>query len=123
METALQNCIEACLRCHQTCLGMASTHCIEIGGKHADPEHLRLMFDCAEICRTAADFMIRKSAFHTALCVVCSDICEACALSCEEIGEMDECVEACRACMHECLSLSGISVRPAQSMKGTPMHI
>jgi hypothetical protein len=123
MNTAMQNCIEACQSCHRTCLEMATSHCLEMGGKHAEPSHLRLMLDCAQICQTTANFMLAQSEFHTALCVVCADICEACAISCEEIGEMDECVKACRECMHECLSLSGISVRPTQSMQGSPVHI
>ena len=123
MNAAMQNCIDACRRCHQVCLEMATTHCLELGGKHVEPSHLRLMFDCAEICQTTINFMVSQSEFHTALCVVCADICEACAESCEEVGEMDDCVKACHECMHECLSMSGISVRPTQSMKGTPMHI
>lgn len=27
-----------------------------------DPSHMRLMFDCAEICQTIANFMLRGSA-------------------------------------------------------------
>lgn len=123
MNTAMQICIDACNRCHQTCLQMATTHCLELGGKHAEPSHLRLMLDCAAICQTTANFMLTQSEFHTALCVVCADICEACAESCEEVGQMDDCVKACHECMHECLSMSGISVRPTQSMQGSLMHI
>jgi hypothetical protein len=28
----MQDCIDACLRCYQTCLGMASNHCLPAGG-------------------------------------------------------------------------------------------
>ena len=54
----MQACIDECLRCYQTCLGMASNHCLPAGGKHVEPEHFRLMMACAEICRTSAHFML-----------------------------------------------------------------
>lgn len=53
----MQACIEECLRCYQTCLGMAMGHCLEHGGKHVEQQHFRLMMACAEICRTSAHFM------------------------------------------------------------------
>lgn len=97
-----QNCIEACLACHATCLGTAMTHCIEMGGKHVEPQHFRLMMDCAAACQAAADFMLRKSQFHHQICALCAEICDACALSCEEVGGMEECVAACRRCAEHC---------------------
>jgi hypothetical protein len=30
----MQSCIEECLRCYSTCLGMLMNHCLEAGGKH-----------------------------------------------------------------------------------------
>ena len=50
----MQECIEECLRCHGICLQTVS-HCLELGGKHADPDHIGLLLDCAEICRTSAE--------------------------------------------------------------------
>ena len=31
MSTEVQSCIDECLRCYQTCLGEAMTHCLEAG--------------------------------------------------------------------------------------------
>ena len=59
-----QDCVEAALHCHKTCLGMAMTHCLDEGGEHVAPQHFRLMIDCAAICATAADFIMHKSQFH-----------------------------------------------------------
>jgi len=56
--TEMQRCLKHCQRCHSTCLEMAATYCLEMGGKHAEPAHLRLMLDCAQICQTSADFML-----------------------------------------------------------------
>ena len=36
--------------CHIQCLSMAMTHCLEMGGEHSRPQHLRLMMDCAAMC-------------------------------------------------------------------------
>lgn len=98
----LQNCIDDCQRCHDTCLQAAMTHCLSEGGPHVEAKHFRLMLNCAEICQTAANFMLGESDYHAAICGVCADICEACAQSCEAVGDMDDCVEACRNCAEQC---------------------
>lgn len=101
----MQQCIEHCQRCHVTCLEMAATHCLEAGGKHVEPTHDRLMLDCAQICQTSADFMLRQSELHAHVCAACAVVCEACAQSCEAVGGMDECVRACRTCAESCRAM------------------
>jgi hypothetical protein len=73
-----------------------------MGGEHVQPQHFRLMLDCAQICQTAADFMLRKSPHHPHLCSECAEICRLCADDCERMGDMDDCVEACRKCALTC---------------------
>lgn len=102
----VQACIEACLKCHKTCLGMASTHCLETGGAHVKPQHFRLMLDCAAICDAAAGFMLRKSQFHHEFCRVCAKVCEACAEDCRSLDGMESCVEACEACAAHCAAMA-----------------
>lgn len=99
---AMKDCVEACQRCHQMCLQMAMTHCLEQGGKHVEPAHYRLMINCAEICQTSANFMLSQSPCYASVCRVCAEICKACADSCEQIGDMDDCVRACRECAQRC---------------------
>lgn len=98
----MQECIDACLACHQSCLQMAMNHCLQAGGQHTEPEHFKLMINCAEICQTSANFMLSGSAHHAVICNACAQICEACADSCEQIGDMDACVQACRRCADSC---------------------
>ncbi len=98
----MQDCIDACLRCYQTCLGMASNHCLPAGGRHVEPEHLRLMMACAEICRTSAHLMLIGLPEHAHTCRACAEICEDCARSCEAVGDMQDCVTECRACAAHC---------------------
>jgi hypothetical protein len=102
----MSECIDACLNCHKVCLGMAMTHCLEEGGEHVKPQHFRMMVDCAAICATTADFMLHKSQFHRALCGLCADICEACAMDCERLPGMEACVAACYACAKSCAAMA-----------------
>ena len=99
----MQKCIDVCQSCHDTCLEMI-THCLTEGGKHAAPEHIKTLIDCAQICETSADFMLRGSALHAHTCRACADVCDRCAASCEQIGgaEMKRCADECRRCAEEC---------------------
>ncbi len=105
-DRKMTECIDACLDCHKVCLGMAMTHCLETGGEHVRPRHFRLMFDCATICATTADFMMHKSQFHREMCSLCANVCEACATDCEKLDGMDECVEASIACAKSCAAMA-----------------
>ena len=49
LDPEMKSCMEACHECHVTCLHMAMTHCLEMGGRHVEPQHLKLMMDCAQI--------------------------------------------------------------------------
>ena len=97
----MQKCIDECLQCHAVCL-TTTGHCLELGGRHAEPAHIRLMMDCAHICQTSADFMLRGSDFHQQVCGVCAEVCRACAEDCERMAgddqAMQECAEECRRC-------------------------
>lgn len=101
-QSGMQECIDDCQRCHEVCLRMAMTHCLQMGGRHVEQQHMQLMIGCAEICQTAANFMIAQSTVHGAVCAACAEVCHACADSCESVGDMDECVQACRACATSC---------------------
>lgn len=102
LSTEICECVQNCLDCYQSCLGTAMHHCLEAGGEHTAPPHFRLMIACAEICRTAAHFMLLGSQHHMHLCRECAEICTECADDCERIGDMAECVEACRRCAESC---------------------
>jgi hypothetical protein len=102
MNTEMQQCIQNCQSCHATCLTHLLQHCLEVGGAHVEPNHVRLMMDCVQICAVSADFMLRGSKHHAHICAECAEICEQCAASCEALGDMEECVAACRACAQTC---------------------
>lgn len=100
----MQRCIELCNECHNVCLNTFAVHCLEHGGEHVESNHSRLMLDCAEICQTSANFMLRGSMLHSQTCVVCAEVCEACADDCEQFDEaqMQACAEICRRCAESC---------------------
>lgn len=102
----MQSCIDACSSCHQVCLQMALTHCLERGGKHVEPTHFRLMANCAEVCQTSANLQLSGSQFSAQHCEFCAVVCEACADSCRSLDDMEECVRACEACAASCRSMA-----------------
>ena len=109
-ETAqeMQPCIQNCLDCHSICLSTV-TYCLQKGGQHAEAAHIRLMLDCAEICQTSANFMLKGSEFHGRTCGVCGEICERCAQDCDRMGndaQMKACAEMCRQCASTCKQMA-----------------
>jgi hypothetical protein len=115
----MQECIDNCTSCHAVCLETIE-HCLQLGGKHSDPAHIRLLADCAQICATSADFMLRMSDHHPEICGQCAAICEACAKSCEDLATgdgaemMKRCAEICRRCAESCRRMSSGSSSSAR---------
>lgn len=97
------------LECYKICTKTIN-HCLKMGGDHASAEHINLLMDCAKICQLAADFAIRGSVHHAALCQLCAQICRECADECEAINsedeEMKECAQICRECADACERMS-----------------
>lgn len=78
----MQNCIEQCTTCHRVCLDTLK-YGFRLGGRYIESVHLRLLLDCAEICQTSANFMLRGSDLHRQTCAACAVICQECAVDCE----------------------------------------
>jgi len=108
MSRTMMDCVQECRDCAQICAETIQ-HCLQKGGKHADPAHIKLLMDCVEICETSASFMIRGSEHHDVTCGACAEICKACAESCEKMADdpqMKKCAEACRRCADSCAQMS-----------------
>jgi hypothetical protein len=111
VDERMRTCIEECQNCHSVCTETV-THCLQMGGDHAEPNHIRLLLDCAEICQTSANFMLRMSDLHGETCGVCAIVCERCAEDCERFGDdemMKQCAEACRSCAQSCREMAGMA--------------
>jgi hypothetical protein len=65
-----------------------------------------MLLDCAEICQTSANFMLRGSDLHQRTCAICAEVCRACAEDCERMADGDkmmlECARQCRSCAESC---------------------
>ncbi len=106
MSDQMNACVDACLDCYSICLSTAAGHCLEVGGTHVEKAHFTLMLACAEICRTAAHFMLLGTPHHKRICGECAEICAQCGDDCERLGDMDACVQACRACAESCREMA-----------------
>ena len=98
---------ELALRCHQEC-SETFQYCLQRGGEHIDPHHLKIMQTCIEICLTSARFMMLQSPYHSITCELCAQICQECARSCEELNDsaMLACAEVCRQCSDSCAQMA-----------------
>jgi hypothetical protein len=104
MSREMQQSIDECLSCYSICVQTAQ-HCLEMGGKHAEPSHIRTLTDCAETCQTSAAFMLRGSPLHTRTCAVCAEVCRECERACRRIGDdemIGRCADACARCAQSC---------------------
>lgn len=111
----MQDCITDCLDCHSVCLATIG-HCLQKGGEHAEHAHIRLLQDCAQICITSADFMLRGSPLHQMTCRICAGVCEMCADDCAQIADdetMVLCVETCRRCAKSCSEMASAERKAA----------
>ena len=98
--------IAATTDCHQACVE-AMSYGLQRRGESAHLLHARLMLDCAQICDTTRDMMLRSSDFAHQVARLCADVCERCAASCERLGQgMEACAGACRRSAEACRAVS-----------------
>lgn len=109
-DQQMQECIQNCINCSRVC-SQTLSHCLEMGGVHAEARHIKILMDCAEICQTSANFMLRGSQFHAKVCGACAEVCKACAQFCQHLGandpQMQICAEACNRCAQSCQQMAG----------------
>ena len=101
-------CIQNCQDCHRACL-QTLTYCMQRGGRHAEPEHLRLLMDCADICNVSAAFMLRASDLHAHTCAACAEVCRRCAAACGALGDdtrMKALADTCTHCADSCVAMA-----------------
>jgi hypothetical protein len=108
LSVNMQECVDKLLECYKAC-SMCLQHCLAQGGKHVAHEHISLLLECSDICRTSAAFLMSESNFAHELCGICARVCDACADSCHFVDQMDldmqSCVEACRNSAESCRNM------------------
>lgn len=109
----LDECVDSCIASHRICLETAR-YCTEQGtAAHIEATHIALLLDCAELCQTTANSMLRRSPQHALLCDACSRMCEACAHDCAKIAgdaRMQACAQTCRDCAASCKEMASMGM-------------
>jgi len=93
-QVEMQQCIQDTLNCSTVCTQTAK-ECQKAGGDHAQPAHVQMLQDCAEMCTTAAHFMQHNSALVGYACSAAAQVTNHCANKCEQMGDSN-CANACR---------------------------
>ncbi|MEO6879082.1 MAG: four-helix bundle copper-binding protein [Gemmatimonadaceae bacterium] len=100
----MQECIEECLNCHAVCT-MTLQHCIASGGDITELNLIGLLLDCAEICQTSANYMLRGSPYHVITCAASAELCRACEDACRGVPDDEQlahCADVCASCAEAC---------------------
>lgn len=109
----LDECVDSCVASHRICLETAR-YCTEQGTPaHIEATHIALLLDCAELCQTTANSMLRRSPQHALLCDACARMCEACARDCAKIAgdaRMQACAQTCRDCAASCKEMASMGM-------------
>jgi hypothetical protein len=100
-----RTCVEALLQTHAVGLATAMTRQLE-GEYHNKAQHIRLMMDCVAASSFAATLLSQKSQFHSPACALCAAMLETCAKDCEQLGELDDRVDACSTAAAQCTALA-----------------
>ena len=104
----LQECVEECLNCHAVCT-LTLQHCIASGGEYTEVNLVGVLLDCAELCQTSANFMLRGSPYHVITCGACAELCRACEEACRAHAgdeQLAHCADVCATCADSCDSMS-----------------
>ena len=100
----MQECIEECLNCHAVCT-MTLQHCMASGGDITEVNLVGLLLDCAELCQTSANYMLRGSPYHVITCAATAELCRPCEEACRGVSndeQLSHCADVCASCAEAC---------------------
>jgi hypothetical protein len=109
-DQLMQQCIQYCRDCHAIC-EQTILYDLQRGGPHVEANHMQRLLDCAQLCQTCEDFMLRISPLHPQMCGICAQACLRCAESCELFGndqQMQACAQMCRQCAQCCQQMAAM---------------
>jgi len=109
VNQGMQQFIQHCLDCRSSCWNTV-TYGLQKGGNHAEQAHIRLLLDCAEICETSANFMLRTSPLHPRTCEVYDRVAAPKDLRIGDDAQMKACADICRRCAESCRQMSNVAI-------------
>lgn len=102
-----QKCIDACNKCAQAC---EECHmlCMQNPDVQARINSMKLLMECAAICRQSSCFMSMDAQHSKNMCALCADVCDKCAMECgkHKDDHSQKCAAECKACAAECRTMS-----------------
>ena len=108
MVERARECLRACLECHEACL-RAVTY-LQANEAAIATEHVRLLFNTAEIVRTTASLLRGDLDVAEQVARACVQMCQRSARYCDRFPDevtMRACSAACRSCADECQLVVG----------------
>ncbi len=102
----MEQCVKNCRSCAAVCEKALKQE--QKKGKAASAELVKVLADCAAICKTSEGFLSRGSQFHPLTCKICSEICGKCAELCEKSKDkaLVDCAKECRKCEESCKKMA-----------------
>lgn len=101
---AIQECVTSCLSCYAACVSATKDYRSD---KEDDATLFSVLSDCALVCQTTANFLLRGSDAMGWMCAVNARICDRCARECGR-QQLFECATACRECAALCHKLARV---------------
>ncbi|MFF9689796.1 four-helix bundle copper-binding protein [Streptomyces sp. NPDC014623] len=108
----LIRCIEECIACAQACTACADA-CLAEEAVADLTRCIRTGADCADICRTTATVLSRRTGYDAtitrAILLACATVCEVCGDECANHADQHDhcrvCADVCRRCEQACNDL------------------
>lgn len=94
-------CKTECSTCKKVC-EKTLKHCTELGGEHAQAEHIKILNDCITACSDAEMAMGKKDTDEKFKCNMCMEACKKCADYCDTMKDdkvMRDCAKECKMCI------------------------
>lgn len=98
---AMSACVDACQRCHHTCLD-ASRRLLETTPGAGASKLFVALVSCIGMARLTAEMLLTDSGSHQEACRLCAKACRICAELCQSDASMQGCMEACLECAQYC---------------------
>ena len=86
------------IECYSICLETV-TYAL-INGMDKKGLDVGIFFDCADISKRSAGFILRNSEFYKQIAAIAADVCTRCAKECQlfEDKQLEECAKICLKC-------------------------
>jgi hypothetical protein len=99
--------IDECAECSLLCRELVNASLDPDAHQPTDRSHARLLLDCADVTRTAADMLARGTDLHEEICRLAIDVARLAAQSCRHFATPESLVvaDSCERCADACETL------------------